>query len=196
MVKWKDSITWPQSIFYMVANKSNTRKEKKKSRKRNIFHSRHIWKRAETDVGRCRSKKKRMGGAKATEKLTSAYISYVRVILLSFWVTVCVYTRNVHCLLWCDPKGKHSSRKKRNLNKVFAVGRMMGRSLSHWRRLAVFFLLYPSEEQHSPSPLTRETTDMTSHMFVWRTQHEWHFSLASLFFFDVLDTSFCRRPST
>ena len=126
MVKWKDSITLPQSIFYMVANKSNTRKEKKKSRKRNIFHSRHIWKRAETDVGRCRSKKKRMGGAKATEKLTSAYISYVRVILLSFWVTVCVYTRNVHCLLWCDPKGKHSSRKSEIWTRFLLLGGWWG----------------------------------------------------------------------
>lgn len=83
------------------------------------------------------------------------------------------------CLLWCGPKLNNSTRREIwtvqskiyicTLLRVF--GRMVGRSWSHWRRLAGFFFLYPT----APAvPLTRETTDMTSHMFVWRN-NEWHF---------------------
>lgn len=98
---------------------------------------------------------------------------------------VCVCTQGMFvCLLWCGPKLNNSTRREIwtvqskiyicTLLRVF--GRMVGRSWSHWRRLAGFFFLYPT----APAvPLTRETTDMTSHMFVWRN-NEWHFFFSCL----------------
>jgi hypothetical protein len=78
-------------------------------------------------------KKKEAKGeaAKATEKLTSAYISYVRVILLSF-LGDCVCTQGM-CTVCCDATRKANIRKskKAKFEQGFAVGRMMGRSLSH-----------------------------------------------------------------
>lgn len=84
---------------------------------------------------------------------------------------MCVYTRNVRVFALMRPKAKQFN-KKRNLNSakqniymyategVWADG---GAELEPLTSACGFFFLYPT----APAvPLTRETTDMTSHMFV------------------------------
>lgn len=111
----------------MVANKSNTRKEKKRKKRKvgngtyftvGIFEN----ERKLTSGDAAQKKEAKRGGAKATEKLTSAYISYVRVILLSFWVTVCVHKECALFAVMRPERQTFESQKKRNLNKVLLLG--------------------------------------------------------------------------
>jgi hypothetical protein len=104
-------------------------------------------------------KKERWRGLKLPPEKSLTYISYVWLILLNLWWAVCVCTQGM-CTVCSDASEKANIGKKSEIwTRIFFLGAVwadgVGRSWSHWRRLAGLFFI---RRGATAVPLTRETT--------------------------------------